>query len=95
MGNLQSLLLRSVDMFFEVIYFLIIVRIIMSWIAPNGGGVIGALVFRLTEPILGPIRSMIDRSPIGGGMILDFTPVIALFALNVLKMIFFALIQLL
>ncbi len=32
----------------------------------------------MTEPILGPCRRMLDKSPLGGGMMLDFSPVIAL-----------------
>ncbi len=88
---MQNLLIQSIDTFFYVIYLLIFVRILLSWL-PMGGGAITNLIYSLTEPILGPIRQMIDRSPIGGGMSLDFSPVIALFVMNIVKLILISLI---
>jgi uncharacterized protein YggT (Ycf19 family) len=40
-------------------------------------------IARLTDPILAPIRKMVYNSPLGGaGMMLDISPVIALFILE-------------
>ena len=64
---MQVLLLNSIATFFKLIYFLILIRIILSWIPVLNQSSIGALIYNITEPILGPIRHMIDRSPIGGG----------------------------
>ena len=41
----------------------------------------------MTEPILGPVRHWMDKSPIGGGMMLDFSPVIALFLMQVVSIV--------
>lgn len=90
---MQALLLNAVDVFFRVIYILIFVRIILSWLPIGRGGGIGELLYALTEPILGPIRSMLDRSPIGGGMMLDFSPIIALFVMDIVEMILKAIIR--
>ena len=80
---MQNLLLQSVDKFFEVLYFLILIRIVLSWLPGIRDTSVGGIIYQLTEPILGPVRSMIDNSPIGGGMMLDFSPVIALFIMNI------------
>ncbi len=81
---MQSLLIQTVDKFFDVIYFLILIRIILSWIPVLRDTKFGDIIYQLTEPILGPIRSMINNSPIGGGMLLDFSPVIALFIMQII-----------
>jgi YggT family protein len=63
------------------------IRIILSWIPGLRDSGFGRIIYELTEPILGPIRNMIDNSPIGGGMMLDFSPVIALFIMKVISVI--------
>ena len=80
---MQNLLLQSVDKFFEVLYFLILIRIVLSWLPGIRDTSVGGIIYQLTEPILGPVRSMIDNSPIGGGMMLDFSPVIALYIMKI------------
>lgn len=88
--GIQTLLINSVDVFFQVIYLIILIRIILSWVSTGRNGVTG-IIYTLTEPILGPIRSMLDKSPIGGGM-LDFSPIIALFVMDIIKMVIKGLI---
>ncbi|MEA4815744.1 MAG: YggT family protein [Lachnospiraceae bacterium] len=86
-----SVLYKAVDIFFEVIYILIFVRIILSWISlPNNS--FSSLIYSLTEPILGPVRRMLNRSPLGGGMMLDFSPIIALFFMNIAKLIIYSVL---
>ncbi|MBR5590764.1 MAG: YggT family protein, partial [Anaerotignum sp.] len=38
-----------------------------------------------TEPILGPVRDMLDKSPLGGGYGLDFSPVFALILMRLVQ----------
>lgn len=53
---------------------------------------IGKLIYNLTEPILGPCRRMLDKSPLGGGMMLDFSPVIALILMMLVKQLLIGLV---
>lgn len=80
---MESLIIQAIDKFFQILYYLILIRIILSWIPALRDTAIGNLIYSFTEPILGPVRQMIDSSPIGGGMMLDFSPVIALFIMNI------------
>jgi YggT family protein len=64
----------------------------MSWIPGLRNNGFGRIIYGLTEPILGPIRHMLDNSPIGGGMMLDFSPIIALFIMKIISMILQAVI---
>ena len=92
MLGLKSVLYQAVDTFFYVLYLLILVRIIISWLPISRDNSIVRLIYSFTEPILGPIRNMISKSPLGGGLMLDSSPIIALFAMNIVKMIIMTLI---
>jgi YggT family protein len=70
----------------EAYTIILFARIIMSWfpISP-GSGMSGvyAFLYRITEPVLGPIRRIIP--PIGmGGMGLDLSPLIVFFAISLI-----------
>ena len=58
---------------------LVIARVIVSWLAPTGGGGIVAFIYQATEPILAPIRRFVP--PSGG---LDWAPLIATLLLGLL-----------
>jgi YggT family protein len=61
---------------------LVIARIVVSWVAPSGGGGLIAFIYQATEPLLAPIRRII---PTTGG--LDWAPLIAMLLLGVLMRI--------
>jgi len=86
-SDMRWLLSNSVMVFSNVLYVLIMGRVLCSWLIGNSGSKIKEFFYVLTEPFLGPIRSMIGRSPLGGGMMLDFSPVIALFLIQILRTI--------
>lgn len=95
MENLQFLLVRAVDLFFYVMELLIFGRILLSWLPLGYNNPIGQFLYTMTEPILGPCRRMLDKSPLGGGMMLDFSPVIALILMMLTKQLILGAIMLL
>ena len=70
------LLARLIDLY----SFVVLVAVIMSWIPLDRRNPVAAIVYALTEPVLGPIRKMLP--PMGG---LDLSPMVLLIALQVLK----------
>lgn len=82
---------QSVDYFFRVLDFLIIARIILSWVNPNPHGSVTRLLYQLTEPVLAPFRNLLARFGLGGGLI-DFSPILAVFALNIMRTFILTLI---
>ena len=78
------LIRESIVRFFAVLDFLIIARIILSWININPYSTIPRLIYQLTEPILAPFRNLLFRFGIGGHMF-DFSPILAILALNILQ----------
>lgn len=76
-------LATMLNMVFSIIYFLLVVRIILSWFGINPYYTYNELLsvlFRITEPILVPFR----RLPIQFGGI-DFSPIIAFILLSFLN----------
>ena len=74
--------------FGEFFTWMIIIRAVMSWLPIRRDGIFGTifgLVSAFTEPIVSPIRRLIQRSPLGGGgMMIDFSPMLAFLVIRVL-----------
>jgi YggT family protein len=76
LGQLLASLAYLFNMIFNIIYFLLVVRIILSWFGVNPYNDIVQILFRITDPILAPFR----RLPLQIGFI-DFSPILAFMAL--------------
>jgi len=80
---MQDILIQTINVFvYKFLNYLMLIRVILSWIPSLRHGAIGDIIYRLTEPILRPVRKMVEKSPIGGNMI-DFSPIIALFLISI------------
>ena len=75
MGNI---LVTILEVLYWAFFLLILARIILSYI--NGYYEIRDLVFRITEPVLAPVRRIL---PAMGGF--DLSPIIVLLVANLLK----------
>ena len=85
-ANPQTVLGGAVNAFFMVLYIVLFVRIILSWFPMSRDNKFMELLYAITEPVLAPIRRLVQRSPLGGpGMVLDFSPLIALILLRLLN----------
>jgi YggT family protein len=79
-------LVRIVSGVVAVYQFLILIRVLLSWVNPNPYSPLVAhplvsALYRITEPVLGPLRRWIP--PVGGT--LDISPVVAILILEVLR----------
>ncbi len=84
----MSLIYRTVDIFFNILYLIILIRVILSWVGrgiPYNSRWRGFITFiyGVTEPILRPIRQVIPAS----GMGIDFSPLIAFLLLSIVRRI--------
>lgn len=77
------IIFQSLRIFVEILDYLILARVFLSWIPIGRDNPIIRFIYALTEPILATIRNMLQKSPLGGpGMILDFSPIIAFFLIR-------------
>ncbi len=82
----MSTAIQIIRIFLEVLSFLILVRVILSWFIMSARNrtvtTIYQVVHQLTEPILGPLHKIIPNI----GMI-DITPMIAIILLYIIDMV--------
>ena len=91
---MKYVLINSVDAFARILYFLVLIRVLLSWIPVRRDGNFVKILYALTEPILAPIRALINKSPLGGpGMMLDFSPIIAWILIDLIKNLLIRLIH--
>jgi YggT family protein len=76
---MTGLFLTIFDLFYWVIVLLLLARTVLSWVN-IGGYQIRDTVFRLTEPILAPVRRYM---PATSGV--DFSPMVVIFGLILLR----------
>ncbi len=69
-----------VSLVFNILYFLLVIRIIISWVGADPYNEIVRIIYTITEPILAPFR----RLPLQVGGI-DFSPILAFIVLSVLR----------
>ena len=88
---MRTIFLRNiVSTFFDILYFLILIRILLSFfpINPYGNPFFLNLIrffYQVTEPILAPFRSIVPSLRVGGGGYLDLSPILALIVLRLLR----------
>lgn len=90
------ILIRAISLFFEVLIYLILGRAILSWFVRNPYDTLGkiySLVIQITEPILAPCRRLLSRFNMMGTI--DFSPVLALIGLSILRRIIVSLLLML
>ncbi|HED14324.1 MAG TPA: YggT family protein [Gammaproteobacteria bacterium] len=66
----------------QIFYYAVLIRIILSWVAPNSYNPAVALVHSLTEPLMAPARRLI---PSFGG--LDMSPIVVFIILILIQKI--------
>ncbi|MCX7923241.1 MAG: YggT family protein [Clostridia bacterium] len=79
------LVYRAISTLLTVLEWAIFLRVIISWLPIPRDNQFIRILYQFTEPILGPIRSIINRSSLGRGMMIDFSPIIAFLLIGVLQ----------
>jgi len=86
-------LLLTIEYLKRALYILIWAGVILSWIPPLRDSAFGRLVYSIYGPIMSPIRRIMSKSPLGGpGMMIDFSPIIALFFIEIVSLVLYRII---
>ena len=80
-SNLILSLAQLLRLALEAYFWIIIARAILSWVNPDPYNPIVRFLYRVTEPVLRPIRRRLPTTAMG----LDFSPMIVLAVLWVLE----------
>ena len=73
---------RILDIGLTILYWLILIRALISWVNPDPHNPIVQFLYKTTEPILYPIRKIL---PLGLRFGIDISPIIAFLGIMFLK----------
>jgi len=82
LSNFLFALARILDIGLTILYWLILIRALISWVNPDPHNPIVQFLYKTTEPILYPIRKFL---PLGLRFGIDISPIIAFLAIMFLK----------
>ena len=81
LGNFCQALAVVLGYLLEILWWLIIIRALLSWVNPDPHNPIVQFIERTTEPVLAPFRQLIPSYKIG----IDLSPIIAILFIYFLK----------
>jgi len=81
-SNLLIALANVLDILLTILYWLILIRALISWVNPDPFNPIVQFLNNVTEPILYPIRKLL---PLGFRFGIDISPIIAFLVIIFLK----------
>ncbi len=79
LGNFVDALATVINILLTIMYWLILIRAIISWVNPDPFNVLVQFLMRTTEPVLEPIRRLLPP------MAFDLSPIIAFFMILFLR----------
>lgn len=80
-GNFLISLAKVLDMLVPFLYWMIIIRAVISWFSPDPYNTLVQLLYRFTEPMLAPFRKLIPAYSLG----IDLSPIFAILTLVFLR----------
>jgi YggT family protein len=81
LGNFVQALAQVLSFVIDVLWWLIVIRALLSWVSPDPYNPIVQFIEKTTEPILFPLRQLIPVYKIG----IDISPILAILILYFLK----------
>ncbi len=85
MYNLVYVITSLVSIFLSVLHILMLVRAIMSWLPIDEDSPIMNFIYAMTEPIIIPIRMLLEKSETVRSFPIDISFFIAFILLSVLQ----------
>jgi len=78
-----------IGMVLNILEVAIIIRVIISWLPlPKDNQIVAQVVnvvYMVTEPMLGPVRKMIEKFSSGRSMMIDISPIVVFFLIQLLR----------
>jgi len=81
LSNFIVALAKIIDIVLTIYMWIIVFRALISWVNPDPYNKIVIFLYRVTEPVLGPVRRRLPMSNIG----IDFSPIIVILVIIFLQ----------
>lgn len=87
MSEVLYIVANFVDVLLTVLYFAVFVRVILSWLPLDEDGPVVSFVYLITDPIVVPIRNILEHFSLFENMPVDFSPFFAMIFLILLQVV--------
>jgi len=54
--------LLAIDLILQTLWFVVLARVLISWVDRSGNGRVSRILFDMSEPILGPVRRILPST---------------------------------
>jgi len=81
----MSIIYNAVDLLLAFIEYAILARALLSWFPISRDNQVIRLLYQITEPILSPIRNLIERTSSGRFMMFDFSPIVVFLVIGLIR----------
>jgi len=78
----MSIMANAIIYFVQVVNFLILLRVIMSWVVRDYSHPFVQFIYQVTDPILKPFRDLLEKFGVGG--MVDFSPIFAMISIQII-----------
>jgi YggT family protein len=85
----MGLIMQAVFVLIQLLKAALVIRVILSFLPISADNPLVRMLYSVTEPVLAPIRRLLERSSIGGNMMMDFSPIIAFLLIGLIQSILF------
>lgn len=82
------MLIQLIDIIFQVLYYAIIIRVILSWFVKDSYNQVYQFLCQFTDPILRPFQNLIPSYRLG----IDLSPILAFLALKIIRQLLISLL---
>ena len=82
--TIPATIILGIYYFLRILTWVIVIRIILSWVAPATQNPVARFIIETSEQILSPIRRILPRGQGAWGMI-DWSPLVALIVIDLLS----------
>lgn len=82
---MQSIIVILAHSLISLLDFLLLARVVLSWLPQLQGSKLSQFLFEITEPMLYPIRQLLQRIGFLRGLPLDFSPIVVFIVLEALR----------
>jgi len=86
---MYNLVLKALNYLLLFVQYALFARAILSWLPISGDNALVRLLHQLTEPILAPIRKLIEKSALGKNLMLDLSVIVAFILIGLIRSLIF------
>lgn len=75
----------AIDYLLLFLEYAVLARVIISWLPIPKDNQFIKLLYQITEPVLAPVRGLLEKSAMGKNMMIDFSPLLVFLLIGLIR----------